>query len=53
MKSETFPTPKGQETVIRNIKGKWCPECGAGYFGLESDEVMAAMGAFNDQVDAN
>ncbi|UDM50384.1 type II TA system antitoxin MqsA family protein [Cupriavidus sp. MP-37] len=45
-------TYRGETTVIPNVPGQWCPNCGEGVLPRDSDWVSDAMLAFNRQVNA-
>ncbi|MGH8789563.1 MAG: type II toxin-antitoxin system MqsA family antitoxin [Telluria sp.] len=45
-------TYRGETTVIRGVKGDWCPKCGEGLMPRGDDSLGEAMLAFNRQVNA-
>ncbi|RWA46508.1 antitoxin [Cupriavidus sp. UYMSc13B] len=46
-------TYRGETTVIRDVRGEWCPKCGEGVMPLNDDSLSDAMFAFNKQVNAS
>ncbi|MFJ4292763.1 type II TA system antitoxin MqsA family protein [Cupriavidus sp. NPDC089707] len=45
-------TYRGETTVIRGVRGDWCPKCGEGVMPRGDDSLGEAMLAFNKQVNA-
>nr|WP_115707840.1 type II toxin-antitoxin system MqsA family antitoxin [Cupriavidus taiwanensis] len=45
-------TYRGETTVIRDVRGDWCPRCGEGVMPMHDDSLGEAMLAFNKQVNA-
>lgn len=45
-------TYRGESTVIRGVRGDWCPRCGEGVMPMGDDSLGEAMLAFNREVNA-
>jgi HTH-type transcriptional regulator/antitoxin MqsA len=45
-------TYRGETTVIRGVRGDWCPKCGEGVMPMGDDSLGEAMLAFNREVNA-
>ncbi|CAG9182142.1 type II toxin-antitoxin system MqsA family antitoxin [Cupriavidus pinatubonensis] len=45
-------TYRGESTVIRGVRGDWCPQCGEGVMPMGDDSLGEAMLAFNREVNA-
>ncbi|TDF60185.1 type II TA system antitoxin MqsA family protein [Cupriavidus sp. L7L] len=45
-------TYRGESTLIRGVRGDWCPKCGEGVMPRGDDSLGEAMLAFNKQVNA-
>ena len=45
-------TYRGETTVIRGVRGDWCPRCGEGVMPMGDDSLGQAMLAFNREVNA-